>query len=79
MTQRSILAGMNPTVIIKAGGSVTVKGHDSDQVMAASGSKWGLKVEKHSKAEIGRARCSGRRACVVRCTPEAAGWAGKDG
>lgn len=56
MTQRSILAGPNPTVIIRARGSVTVKGHDSDMVAVDSPDKWGLTVEKRSEAEIARAR-----------------------
>jgi hypothetical protein len=29
MTQRSIFAGTNETIIIKAGGSITVNGHES--------------------------------------------------
>jgi len=36
MTQRSILAGKNQTIIIKVGASVTVKGHDSDMVIAGT-------------------------------------------
>ena len=56
MTQRSILAGANPTVIVKVGGSVTVKGHDSDMVVVESSDKWGLTVERRSEAEVGRAR-----------------------
>jgi hypothetical protein len=58
MTQRSILAGLNPTVIIKAGASVTVKGVDGDLVTANTQSKWGLKVEKRSAAEFARARAA---------------------
>jgi len=34
MTQRSIYAGPKPTIIIKAGISVTVKGAEGDQVNA---------------------------------------------
>lgn len=56
MTQRSILAGTTPTVIIKAGASVTVKAREGDLVSAETSGMWGLKVEKHSAAEIGRAR-----------------------
>jgi len=56
MTQRSILAGTKPDVIIKTGVSVTVKGHDSDLVRVEGRS--GLKVEKHSKAEVARARAA---------------------
>jgi hypothetical protein len=58
MTQRSILAGTAPDVIIKAGGSVTVKGHAGDRVIAETAGKWGLKVEQHSASEIGRARAA---------------------
>jgi len=58
MTQRSILAGTSPTVIIKAGASVTVKGHESDLVTAETQGMWGLKVDKRSEAEIGRARAA---------------------
>jgi hypothetical protein len=49
MTQRSILAGVTPTVIIKAGANVTVKGTNGGLVTAESESRWGLKVEKHSE------------------------------
>jgi hypothetical protein len=58
MTQRSILAGTNPTVVIKAGASVTVKGVEGDLVTASTESKWGLKVEKRSEAEFARARAA---------------------
>jgi len=58
MTQRSILAGNNPTVIIKVGGSVTVKGHDSEMVVVETLDKWGLTLEKRSEAEIARARAA---------------------
>ena len=58
MTQRSILAGKNQTIIIKAGGSVTVKGHDSDLVTAETKGMWGLQVEKHDAAEFARARAA---------------------
>jgi hypothetical protein len=58
MTQRSILAGTNPTVVVKAGASVTVKGIDGDLVTAESEDKWGLKVEKKSAAEFARARAA---------------------
>ncbi len=58
MTQRSILAGKNPTVIIKAGGSVTVRGHEGDLVTAQTDHSWGLKVERRAGSEIGRARAA---------------------
>jgi hypothetical protein len=56
MTQRSIFGGMTPLVIIKAGSSVVVEGWDSDQIVAESSTRGGLKVETHSEAEIARAR-----------------------
>jgi hypothetical protein len=58
MTQRSIPAGKNQTIIIKVGGSVTVKGHDSDLVTAEAESKWGLTIERRSASQIGRARAA---------------------
>lgn len=58
MTQRSILAGKNPTVVIKAGANVTVKGIHGEQVTASSDDRWGLKIEKRSEAEFARARAA---------------------
>src|SRR5690349_15009669 len=58
MTQRSILAGKNQTIIIRVGGSVIVKGHDSDLVVAETESKWGLSMERRSESQIGRARAA---------------------
>lgn len=58
MTQRSILAGANQTIIIKAGASVTVKGHDSDMVTANTPGKWGLSMDRRSESQIGRARAA---------------------
>jgi hypothetical protein len=58
MTHRSFLAGTNQTIIIKAGGSVTVKGHDSDLIVADTRDKWGLSIDRRSDAEIGRARAA---------------------
>jgi hypothetical protein len=56
MTQRSILAGTNQTIIIKAGGSITVRGQEGDRLIAATEGSGGLSVERHSESEIGRAR-----------------------
>ncbi len=56
MTQRSILAGQSPSVVIRAGGDVRVEGRDSDRVLADTDSRRGLKVERRSESEIGRAR-----------------------
>src|SRR5512138_2448584 len=58
MTQRSILAGTNRTIIIKVGGSVTVKGQAGDQVIAETKGMSGLTVERRSESEIGRARAA---------------------
>jgi hypothetical protein len=56
MTQRSVLAGKNETIIIKAGGSVSVKGQEGDRLVAES--TGGLSVDRRSDAEIGRARAA---------------------
>jgi hypothetical protein len=58
MTQRSIFAGTNQEIVIKAGSSVTIRGHDSDQVTAETKGKWGLTLERRSESEIGRARAA---------------------
>jgi hypothetical protein len=58
MTQRSILAGAAPNVIIKVGGSVTVRAHEGERVTAETAGRWGLKVEQRSEAEIARARAA---------------------
>jgi hypothetical protein len=56
MTQRSILAGTNQTVIIKVGGSVTVKGQEGERILAEG--TGGLTVDRRSESEIGRARAA---------------------
>jgi len=58
MTHRTFLAGTNQTIIIKVGGSVAVKGHDSDLIVADTRDKWGLSIDRRSEAEIGRARAA---------------------
>jgi hypothetical protein len=58
MTERSILAGKNQTIIIKVGASVTVKGHDSDTVVAETKDTWGVTLERRSESQIGRARAA---------------------
>jgi hypothetical protein len=58
MTQRTMPAGPSPTVIIKAGASVTVRGQDTETITAETSDSWGLQVEKHSAAEIARARAA---------------------
>jgi hypothetical protein len=56
MTQRSILAGTNQTIIIKVGGSVTVKGQEGERLLAQG--TGGLSVGRRAEAEIGRARAA---------------------
>lgn len=60
MTQRSILAGPNPTVIVKAGGSITVRCVEGERVSAESTDRWGLQLEKSKGKEkqIARARAA---------------------
>ena len=54
MTQRSILAGTNQTIIIKVGGSVTVRGQEGERILADG--TGGLTMDRRSESEIGRAR-----------------------
>ena len=56
MTQRSMLAGRNPNVVVRAGGDVHIQGWDNDRVLADTDSRWGLKVERRSESEIARIR-----------------------
>jgi hypothetical protein len=56
MTQRSILAGQTPKIVIHAGGSVSVQGLETDRVQAETDSRAGLKIERRTAAEFGRAR-----------------------
>jgi hypothetical protein len=58
VTQRSILAGLQPKVVIKAGANVSVRGHASDQVVAETNGKWGLSVERRAQSEVARARAA---------------------
>ena len=58
MTQRSMQAGSNQTIIIKVGTSVVVKGHDSDMLVAETNGKWGLAIERHSANQLARARAA---------------------
>ena len=58
MTQRSIFAGANQTIIIKVGGSVTVRGREGKRLSAETEGTGGLSVERRSKSEIGRARAA---------------------
>ncbi|MBI5030499.1 MAG: hypothetical protein HZB51_08225 [Chloroflexi bacterium] len=56
MTQRSIQARANPTVIIRAGADVQVEGRDEERVVASTDSRWGLQVERGSESEVARVR-----------------------
>ena len=58
MTQRSIAAGTNQTIIIKAGASVIVKGYDGNLVTAETKGAWGLTLERRKESQIGRARAA---------------------
>jgi hypothetical protein len=58
MTQRSIVAGLTPTVIIRAGDNVTVEGWDSDRVVAETEGRRGLKVGRRGQGEFGRLRAA---------------------
>jgi hypothetical protein len=58
MTQRSILARKNQTIIVKVGNSVTVKGHAGDRVTAETRGREGLILEQRSETQIGRARAA---------------------
>lgn len=58
MTERSMHAGQSPTVIVKGGASVSVRGQETKLVRASTSDRWGLKIEKHSEREIGRARAA---------------------
>jgi len=56
MTQRSLLVGQTPNVIVRTGGDVSVQGWGNDRVLAETDSRWGLKVERRSESEIARMR-----------------------
>jgi hypothetical protein len=48
--------GSNQTIIIKAGTSVVVKGHEGNMLVAETKGRWGLDLERHSAKEVTRAR-----------------------
>ncbi|MEP7357533.1 MAG: hypothetical protein ABI847_09870 [Anaerolineales bacterium] len=56
MTERSMQAGLTPTVLVHAGGDVRVRGVEGDRVRASTGSRWGLKLERKSPTEVARLR-----------------------
>ena len=58
MTQRSILVGKNQTIVIKVGGSVTVRGQEGERLSAETEGAGSLSVERPGELEIGRARAA---------------------
>ena len=72
MTQRSIFAGTNQTIIIKVGGSVTVKGQEGDRLTAETEGMG--RLDRGTAQRIGNwpRPGGGWRACTLRCTFEAA-------
>jgi len=76
MTQRSIYAGPKPTIVIKAGGSVTVQGTDGDRVSAQSKSLWGLSVTR--KKNSVQVQLGGSGEVVVPFAADLKVYAGKD-
>ncbi len=56
MTQRSMLAGQTPTIVVRANGDVTVEGWKSDRVQANFDSRLGLEIGRHRATDIGRER-----------------------
>ncbi len=58
MTQRSIQAGLTPTVIIRAGADIVVEGWDGDRVVAETEGRASLKVGRRSETEFGRLRAA---------------------
>ncbi len=56
MAQRSMQAPQTPTVIVKGGMDVQVKGWDDERVLASTEHKWGLKIERGSESAVGRVR-----------------------
>jgi hypothetical protein len=78
MTQRSILAGTNPTVIIKTGASVTVTGVEGERVSAQTGGRWGLKVVRKRKKEVIEVQIGGSGEVTVPLASNLKVYAGKD-
>src|SRR5438093_13052375 len=58
MTQRSIVTGLTPTIIIRAGADIMVEGRDGDRVLAETPGRSGLKVGRRSEGEFGRLRAA---------------------
>lgn len=76
MAQQIIFAGLTPTVIIKAGLSVSVRGWDSEQVAAEANSVWGFNVER--KKDIIQIQIGGSVKVFVPLKSNVKVYAGKD-
>ncbi len=50
MTERTIFSGSTPQVTIRSGGDITVKGYDSDRVLAGTSGNWGLQLKRKKHA-----------------------------
>ncbi len=50
MTQRSILAGTSPNIVIRSGSDVNIKGWEDNRVIANTDGRWGLKVGRKGEA-----------------------------
>jgi hypothetical protein len=61
MSQRSIPVKENETIIIKAGGSVLIKGDENALVRAETLDRWGLTLERRSESQIGRTQAARNR------------------
>lgn len=58
MTQRSMMTGPAPVVVIKTTDSLVVEGWESERVQAESAARKGLKIETRRAGEVGRARAA---------------------
>src|SRR5258705_4186353 len=56
MTERSMQSGLTPTVIVRAGGDVRVRGAETDRVQASTDGRSGMKIERKSPTEVARLR-----------------------
>jgi hypothetical protein len=53
MTQRSMLVGWSPVVVIRAGGEVQVQGWDGDRLEVVTDGRWGLQIgQRKGKPEV---------------------------
>ncbi len=56
MTQRSMLVGQTPIIVIRASGNVTVEGWGSDRVQVDTADRSRVQIERRQAAAIGRER-----------------------